>query len=50
MGRMILSSAAVCNATWVALLPFWPGTIRLKSTPLFEVLIAGIGRVGVASA
>jgi len=50
MGRTILSAAAVYNAAWVVLLLFWPGKILLKSPPLFGVLIAGIGLVGVAFA
>lgn len=49
-GRMILSAAALYNAAWVVILLFWPGTILLKSPPLFGVLIAGIGLVGVAFA
>jgi len=50
MTRGVLSVAALYNAAWVVLLLLRPELVLLKTPPLFEALIAGIGLVGVAFA
>jgi hypothetical protein len=50
MAQPFLALAALYNFAWVVLLLFWPGKFLLKTPPMFDLLIAGIGLVGVAFA